>query len=336
LSRSALAELPELEKALANNVLKHSAVRELTRVADPETEAEWLQVRAARTCARSRSSFAVARRGTRRTRHESELAPRTITLELSPETYALYRQTQAALADEHGQRLDDDQLMTAMCRRTLDGNESEPTRARYQIATTICERCKRGWQDAAGAVVEIDRPAIEIAMCDAQHVGSLDAEQPARATQDITPAVRRLVWRRDHGRCQVPGCRSGRNLDVHHLIRRADGGCHEAWNLTVLCSSCHIALHDGLCTVTGRATDLVFVRHGEVIASDEVPIPATSTAALAATATDAATARFEAAIIRVQVRDTLVRLGFRPREARAAVDAAIAHVGTTVDIESDP
>jgi hypothetical protein len=38
----ALGELPELAQALARNELSFSAVRELTRIAIPETQAEWI------------------------------------------------------------------------------------------------------------------------------------------------------------------------------------------------------------------------------------------------------------------------------------------------------
>ena len=344
----ALGELPELEKALANNVLKHSAIRELTRVADPATEAAWLASARGKNLRQIEELVRGRKKGDRpETPANPDIVPQIIRLELSPETYALYRQTQAALADEHGERLDDTQLMTALCRRALDGCESEPSRARYQIAITICERCHRGWQDAAGAVIEIDRTAIEIARCDAQHIGSIEAEGPERAAQDIPPKTRRFVWRRDHGRCQVPGCRSGRNLDVHHLKRRADGGGHEPSNLCVLCSSCHIALHRGLITVTGRAPDLVFVRHepggsaasaAQAIATEPEPRTAgearTVEGVLAKTSGVSKTNRFEEATIRAEARDALVGLGFRSHEARSSVDAAIANVGAAVGLET--
>src|SRR5436190_23019122 len=38
----ALGELPQLARALASKQLRYSAVKELTRVATPDTEAEWI------------------------------------------------------------------------------------------------------------------------------------------------------------------------------------------------------------------------------------------------------------------------------------------------------
>ncbi len=52
----ALEELPTIADALRNGELNWSAVRELTRVAVPETEREWLTVAAARPCISSKHS----------------------------------------------------------------------------------------------------------------------------------------------------------------------------------------------------------------------------------------------------------------------------------------
>ena len=44
---------------------------------------------------------------------------------------------------------------------------------------------------------------------------------------------------RDGGRCQK--C-SGEGTDVHHRMRRRDGG-HGMWNLVLLCRTCHSWAH---------------------------------------------------------------------------------------------
>jgi hypothetical protein len=40
----------------------------------------------------------------------------------------------------------------------LDGATSTETtgRAKYQIAVTVCQRCRQGWQEGAGAQVAIE------------------------------------------------------------------------------------------------------------------------------------------------------------------------------------
>ncbi len=53
------------------------------------------------------------------------------------------------------------------------------------------------------------------------------------------------ILKRDRFRCQVPGCHCRRNLHVHHIIRRSQGGGNDPENLIVLCSKHHLhILHD--------------------------------------------------------------------------------------------
>ncbi|MDQ7826440.1 MAG: HNH endonuclease signature motif containing protein [Candidatus Eremiobacteraeota bacterium] len=65
------------------------------------------------------------------------------------------------------------------------------------------------------------------------------------------------ILKRDRFRCQSPGCRCRRNLHVHHIIRRSQGGTDDPWNLITLCEACHLHLLHGLRTLTvkGRAPD---------------------------------------------------------------------------------
>ncbi|MDQ7823905.1 MAG: HNH endonuclease signature motif containing protein [Candidatus Eremiobacteraeota bacterium] len=60
------------------------------------------------------------------------------------------------------------------------------------------------------------------------------------------------ILKRDRFRCQTPGCRCRRNLHVHHIIRRSQGGTDDPWNLIVLCEACHLHLLHGLRTLTVR------------------------------------------------------------------------------------
>jgi hypothetical protein len=118
----------------------------------------------------------------------------------------------------------------------------------------VCEHCNRATQDGGGMTVDVPASAVERARCDAQHLGRVDGVSPIRAKQDIPPAVRRQVCRRDHDRCTVPGCRSGRYLEVHHIIAREDGGTHTPQNLTLLCGAHHQLLHEKrVLTISGEA-----------------------------------------------------------------------------------
>jgi hypothetical protein len=291
----ALADLPTLEHALANGRFSYSAIRELTRVATKETETDWLAATINRNVRDIERMVAGREPGDRPDSPvKPELILRNLLFRVKGETFALYRETKTKLQEEVGHALDDEAFLGILLRRALEGSSGENERARHQMAVTVCESCKRGWQDGGGVAVEIDAKAIELAKCDAEHIGSIDAASPARAKQDIAPAVRRLVWRRDHGACRMPGCRSARNLDIHHIVPRERGGSSECANLILCCTAHHQAIHDGILIVTGTSENLDVSRKPGLVE----------------TATRA-----------------LVGMGFRKKDAGVLVDEALTHVG---------
>jgi hypothetical protein len=294
----ALAVLPMIEEALGRGELSFSAVRELTRVATPETERDWASAASGKNLRQIEDLVAGHRKGDRPSDLGSpQVRPHVVRMELQPETFAGLRQARGLLADEVGRRLDDNEVMAALIFQLLAGKRE---RAQHQLGVVVCERCKQGWQDGAGVRVPISAAAVALAECDAEHIGSLDADMPERARQDVTPAVARFVWARDGGKCRVPGCRSARALHIHHLVPRAEGGGHDPSNLILICSSCHAAHHDGRITVTGTA-DAIEVRRSHVgVKPDQTR---------------------ELAI------NALVELGWKRKRAASAADAAISTLG---------
>ncbi len=65
-----------------------------------------------------------------------------------------------------------------------------------------------------------------------------------RNTTTIPPRTRRQVLSRDRHRCQAPGCRRTRFLELHHLVPRERGGGNDAGNLVTLCAACHRLSHE--------------------------------------------------------------------------------------------
>ncbi len=259
----ALGGLPQLTGALASGTLSYSAVRELTRVATDETEGAWLDHAQGRSLREVEELVADHRLGDHPDDPKDPNArTHVVRLELSADTFALLRQARQVLDNEHGTCLSEDQLVAQLCHAVLDGAApGAPTgRAKFQVALTVCERCQQGWQHGAGAKVPIGAATVERALCDAQHIGSIDGDEPARAYQDISPSVARFVWHRDAGRCRVPGCRSSRGLELHHLVHRADGGTHDASNIALMCSACHLSHHAGALQITGTASHMTVVR----------------------------------------------------------------------------
>jgi hypothetical protein len=315
----ALGELPALTEAFSCGELAFSAIRELTRVATPETETRWRDAAAGKNVRQIEELVAGHHQGDQPDAPaDPEARTHVVRLELGAEVFARLRQVRAALTAEHGAFVDDDQLVTALCDAVLDRASdpgTEPTgRAKFQIALTVCPRCDRASQEGGGAAVPIDAAALDRARCDAQHVGSIDGDAPERAHQDIPPSVVRLVWRRDGGRCQTPGCRSSIGIELHHVVHRADGGNHEPSNIRLQCSACHMALHRGTLAIETTASgQLVARRRGEPPSMPSTKLDATTSC--------------------MQARDALVGLGWKPAIARAAVDEAWSHVGPNAALE---
>jgi hypothetical protein len=300
----ALEHLPALECALAAGELNYSAVRELTRVATPETEEQWRAHAIGKNVRQIEELVAGRRPGSLPTDPPDPKAKQhVIRWEIDADAFARLRQTQAALADEHGGQLDASALVRVLCDRALEPAGGEPSgRAKFQILMTLCRQCERGTQEGAGVQVAVDAATVERARYDAQYIGDTSDAVPVRATQDVPPSVVRFVWRRDGGHCQTPGCRSARSLEVHHIVARADGGSHDASNLRLQCSACHSSIHRGTLEICD----------GEVHRPNE-PVPRGT--------------KLDAATTRVQVRDALVGLGWKPAIARVAVDAALSAIG---------
>jgi hypothetical protein len=294
-----LGALPQLEDALRCGELSHSVVRELTRVATPETLERWMEE------ARGRRLRDVEQMVSGRKKGDNPDAPadpklvkHRLVLDLDGESLAIWRQMKQVFELEIDHRLDDRGLVLALGERFLSGvaanddstaanDESTATkdelaavttdtaaksksvlkrsrglvkRLQHMIHLTTCRDCGGAWQDGGGVRFPVNRATLERAECNAI---ICDDENGKRAKATVPPAVERLVLQRAKHRCEVPGCRSSKHLAIHHIIFRSHGGTHDVWNLMALCDGHHRLLHDGFLRITGRAPDnLLFERNG--------------------------------------------------------------------------
>ena len=251
-----LDNLPRIAELFAEGELCFSAVRELTRVATPETEEAFLRKARGKTAHCIQQMVAGLKRG-----DEPDAPPdprvirKRIVLDVSVETYAMLRDLRKALEESSSERLTDDAFAQALCQRTTDDGVPSPS---VQTAITTCKVCKQGFIESDGEALPIDEATMTRLTCDAMHIGDLESDELTRVTSAIPAAIRRKVFHRDHFACVVPGCRSKRHLTIHHLRQRQDGGDHSMGNLTVLCFGCHQRLHEGSLRIRGRAPDLEF------------------------------------------------------------------------------
>jgi hypothetical protein len=306
---AALESLPQLDQALAAGRLCYSAARELTRVAVAETEAEWLAAATGKAVREIEDLVSGHVPGDLPGEPpRSEARRHVLRFDVAADVLALFRQAVGALRQAHGGALDDEQALAMMARLAL-GGPGDDGRASHQILMTLCEQCGRGQQEARGQLVPVDAEAVERAVCDAQRI------EEGRARQDVPPAVRRAVLRRDHGRCRAPGCHAGTFLDVHHIHARADGGSHTQANLATLCGAHHDAIHRGTLRVDGDADGALLFRHAHGTIYGGPPL---------ATAQQQLTDAFLA----------LRSMGWKEREARQALDTVKPHVGPNEPIEA--
>jgi hypothetical protein len=302
----ALERLPQTSEALRAGELNWSALRELTRVATPETEGAWLE--SARGVTVRQVEEMVSGRGPGDLPSDPadpKLRKYNIHLELSAETRALFVEALAALRRQAGESLDDDSAMLMMSRQvlaTLGSENTDSGKAGYQVQVNICKKCRHAEQIGNGEAHPIAPAVAEMVLCDAQVI---DASEPTHVGQKAKPtiprAIRRLVMLRDNRRCIVPGCTNSIFVQAHHLTARADGGRHDPDNLGCLCCAHHRAVHEGRLIIEGRpSTGLVF-KHADGTPYGGAVEPA-------------------AADRNAQVFAGLRTMGFKERDCRAAVE----------------
>ena len=369
----ALETLRAVPQALREGKLSWSAARELTRVATAQTEGEWLaatQGRTVRDVERLVSGHGFGSRP--QDPVDPQLRRHVVRFEVGGETLAAFRDALARIRRDAGGPLDDDAALLLMARHVLGGPKDEG-RASYQLAITVCENCRRARQHAHGELVDVAPEVLEMATCDAQHLASAtthvgrgdDATHVGRgdtprrrdrrrATQDVTPAVRRFVLRRDEGRCVFPGCRHATFVDIHHIQRKAIGGDHHPDNLVTVCGAHHRAIHRGDVILEGSVSSGLRFRHadgreygsenGFATAADRAG--AMDTELQARSESEAAYEReprsglepesrpgLSPTKLRASCYRALRRMGFAEQEARDALAYALAHVGPKPTLE---
>jgi len=303
-----LEVLKEIEAAMAEGALSFSAVKELTRVATPETERAWVDA------AKGMTVHAIEQAVSGRRPGDGPEDPPTITehhvrLTMSPETYALFRDARVTLEEECNCALSDDTLMRMLLERALQSKGESSTKPPYQIAITVCKECNKGWQTGAGTSFPISASAVEEAHCDAEYIDITEEGVRVKAHRSIHVATRRHVMRRDNLRCRYKNCRSCKFLHIHHIVYRANGGTDTADNLLLLCSGHHRMVHDGLITIQGKAPDgLSFDAKAQRAEPQTVEPQNVDRVAIE------------------QVRDALVRLGFKKAQAASMLKIA-SHTG---------
>ncbi len=300
----ALAGLPKTSEAMKQGLVSYTKVREITRVATPETEAELL--------AYAQSASAVQLQafvqGWKRMEREDEISAEerrhrsrklsvvvdgegmyVVRGRLEPEAGAalmraieaahdaIYRDEEAEARPRGEQRRAD--AVGLVAERALaagfGGVESGARAERYQVvvhteAATLVEEGETGRSELDGVRVCAEtsrRMACDAAVVRMTHGRGGEVLSVGRKTRTIPPHIRRALEERDRG-CRYPGCGS-RFTEAHHVRHWADGGETSLANTVLLCRRHHRLLHEGRVKMAldGSGTAVFFTRKGTPVRS---------------------------------------------------------------------
>jgi hypothetical protein len=107
------------------------------------------------------------------------------------------------------------------------------------------------WRQAVAAsrmLLHSERAAAEVSPKEWECVERILQTFVAGWSMRQTAAWRRRyrIFERDGWRCRVPGCSARANLQVHHVVFRAQGGGEDDGNLATLCATHHLrGIHQG-------------------------------------------------------------------------------------------
>src|SRR5262245_41299945 len=278
----ALGTLPLLSQALARGELSYAKVRELTRVATPETEERLLAVGRAGTAEhverivrgwrrmdQKAEAQEAARHHAGRALHVYQDEDGTVRVRgrLAPEVGALLMKALDAARETLYQQRRDEQTLEAdastMEQQQADalallaetalhhGIDPGAPGERYQVVVHVDAAVLADAEQAGQSVLEdgarVPAGTSQRLACDASRVVMRhDADERllevGARTRTIPPALRRALHHRDRG-CRFPGC-GVRFGQGHHIRHWANGGPTTLSNLALLCRRHHRAVHE--------------------------------------------------------------------------------------------
>lgn len=137
-----------------------------------------------------------------------------------------------------------DALVTLASAHIAD--DADPDRATVNIHVTLEQL------ESQSGIVDVDGhptlfQTVADQFCDARHRMIYERDGLpigiGRMSRDIPPAIRRLLWRRDHG-CRFPNCENTKGIEGHHIWWWRYLGETNIDNLILLCPRHHHLIHD--------------------------------------------------------------------------------------------
>ena len=257
-----LASLPMLAAVFSRGQLTYTKVRAVTRVAQPETESDLVEIAKHATGAQLEKVVRGYEGVIRTTKEQRQRAEELQYLSCSWDDQGMLR-VEGRLTAEDGAALltvlddaqppDLERALPVSTRRAqalgvVASGGSNPAEVVVHVdamtlsSDTIEDRCELEHGPALAP------EAARRLACDGSVVRILEQDgQPlsvGRRTRAISPALRRALHSRDQG-CRFPGCTHTRFLHAHHIEHWARGGKTDLENLVQLCSRHHKLVHEG-------------------------------------------------------------------------------------------
>ena len=277
----ALAGLPAIDEAFCGGRLCWSKVRELVKVATPETDDRWLEAAMEQKIEALTLTVRLAKKGEApRSPDDRKGLPEvrvTLKIQVAPEVCAKWERVRTLLEEElENEAATSNDCMEAFCDEILasrDRKGSGPadeaddvddaadeaddadlprrvTAPRYAVVIDV-DHSGNGSVDTEEGPVPLTPLTTGLIGCAADHFDATDPEgKPARV---IPMWMREKAWCRDHGRCRACGRRH--NVQAHHIEYLSAGGPTAVENLIHLCRHCHALVHEGLLRIEGSAEE---------------------------------------------------------------------------------
>ena len=197
----------------------------------------------------------------------------TVTLRFTPEQHAVFTSACALRRKSVQGNPSREEIVSEMMLESLDkcsekvsnsttwrkSKEVQLIDSPYVMVLYHCQECgKNSAVSESGKEVDVGKATMEQASCDCSYYEASGKGMPGRKKRVVSPAVRRKVLLRDHGRCRTPGCSNTRYLQVHHLRPVSAGGSNDPVNLITVCGLCHSNIHKGRLNIKGEHPSIEF------------------------------------------------------------------------------
>lgn len=232
----ALERLPALAEAFRTGRLGWGKIRELTRVACPDSEEEWLEYALEHNTSEVQVAITVSPLAAGK--EAAGLPPGRkvrLTFDLTPEEYALYERAEELVRREAHKRLPRTEILMRLARARLAAASPE-TLERYPIVAWVEGRTGRAWFKTDRG--PLPAPAEKVLEEARAVVGDRELVPPRKK---VPLGVMRALVARSGNCCEC--CGGPGPLDVHHIDPVSEGGENLLANLLLACKVCHAREH---------------------------------------------------------------------------------------------